>query len=130
MLEERLRVQDVVLERALDRARERRASGSDVRGRGGAPRDRTLRAVVDRKRVLDDELCARGHATPVLGRTEALGHGPDGLGVLPALHEAAVGELVHARADVLEHALAVVATAVTEVGRYGRALPLIVSELV
>ena len=51
-----------------------------------------------------------------------MGNRPDGLGTLPALDEPALGELVYARADVLELAIAVVATAVPIVGRARRAL--------
>ena len=54
--------------------------------------------------------------------TEALGNRPVGLGALPALDEPALCELVYARADVLELAISVVATAVPIVGRARRAL--------
>ena len=122
VLEQRVRVQNVALHHPAQRARERRARRRDVRGRGRAPRDAAARAVVDRERGLDDELAPGGDAAPVLGRAEALGHGPERLGARPALGGAARGELVHARGDVEERALAVVAAAVAEVGRARRVL--------
>ena len=51
---------------------------------------------------------------------ESLGHGPHGLGAVPAVVPQTGGKFVHARADVLELALAVVAAAVAVVGSADR----------
>ena len=82
----------------------------------------TKGAVVDREYALHNELFAGGDAVPVLARAETLRDGPHRLGEFPAVDGASACKLIHARADVLKLALAVVTPTVPVVWRAGRVL--------